>query len=55
MTIAQKQARYEGAPALVMSCKELEDQADLRDMDEVLAAGETPNAWERAKAALGVK
>ena len=37
-----------------MPCMELEDRADLRDMDEVLAAGETPIAWERAKAALGV-
>ena len=35
--------------------EELEDRADLREMDEVLAAGATPIPWDQAKAALGVK
>ena len=37
------------------SLEEQEDLADLRDMDEVLAAGEKPVPWEEVKASLGVK
>lgn len=35
--------------------EELEDRADLRDMEDVLAKGETPVPWKQAKAQLGVK
>ena len=35
--------------------EELEDRADLRDMEDVLAQGETPIPWKQAKAQLGVK
>ena len=35
--------------------EELEDRADLRDMEEVLAKGETPIPWKQVKADLGLK
>lgn len=35
--------------------EELEDRADLREMENVLSKGETPIPWEQARAALGVK
>ena len=35
--------------------EELEDRADLRDMEEVLAKGQKPVPWKQAKAQLGVK
>ena len=35
--------------------EELEDLADSREMDAVLAKGETPISWEQAKRELGVK
>ena len=35
--------------------EELEDRADLRDMEDVLAKAETPLPWKQAKAQLGVK
>ena len=35
--------------------EELEDRADLRDMEDVLAKAETPIPWKQAKAQLGVK
>ena len=33
----------------------LEDRADLRDMEEVLAKREKPIPWKQANARLGVK
>jgi prevent-host-death family protein len=35
--------------------EELEDRADLLEMEQVLAKGETPIPWHQAKAELGVK
>lgn len=35
--------------------EELEDRADLLDMEQVLETGEAPIPWEQAKAELGVK
>ncbi len=35
--------------------EELEDRADLREMNRVLAKGETPIPWEKAKRSLGRK
>jgi prevent-host-death family protein len=35
--------------------EELEDRADLLEMEQVLAKGETPIPWDQAKAELGVK
>ena len=35
--------------------EELEDRADLRDMEDVLAKGEKPIPWKQAKVQLGVK
>ena len=34
--------------------EELEDRADLLDMEQVLAKGETPLPWDEVKADLGV-
>jgi prevent-host-death family protein len=35
--------------------EELEDRADLLEMEHVLAKGETPIPWDQVKAELGVK
>lgn len=35
--------------------QELEDRVDLREMNRVLARGETPIPWGKAKRSLGAK
>lgn len=35
--------------------EELEDRADLLEMENVLSKGETPIPWEQARADLGLK
>lgn len=35
--------------------EELEDRADLLEMEKALAKGKPPIPWDQAKAALGVK